>query len=680
MPNLPVREMVLYKHGVGFFVRQGEVEASEVTLGFRQDEINDVLKSLAVFDQSGGQVLGVHYPTPMDRDDRLANSSIRLSDAGSLRDLLRDLRGRRAALVVEVAPGSTETVVGRVIGVDDMGNERARQGSNLGMMISIDSIAPPMIALLTDDNETRLYPLAALRGLRIEDSLAAQDLSYFLDTAQSEDARRTVTLRLSEGAHDLVVYYVAPSPTWRVSYRLVAESDENAETGKALLQGWGLFDNRLEEDLDSVRVTLVAGQPISFIYDLYASRIPQRPTVKDESRVAPGPIEYAGEVADWAGGADADNAFERALTKAAAASRSAALGLVAPAAAPPPAPAPQMRRDAMMQSTAVSAETKEGGEFFQYIVNTPVTVRRGESALVPIIGAEIGYQRELLYNGSKLPGHPVAALRFMNTTGLTLERGPVTVVENGDYKGEAVVPFTKDGNPVYVPYAVELGVSVTVRSERFTETNRLSIQGAYLLHDEYQGNKVTYILENTTAKALTITIESAIEEGYELFDTAAPDVETASERRWRVKVPARGRAEFVRQERTPHQRYEELRRLDYRRLQEFMQRRWLDKAAIQQLETMLDNLGAVQRAKSQQAKLQSERDGIYKQQEQLRANLGALQPTGPEANLRGRVLAQLTETQDRLEAISRENNDLERQIINAEANVERIIARLGDGG
>jgi hypothetical protein len=673
MPNLPVREMVLYKHGVGFFVRQGEVEASEVTLGFRQDEINDVLKSLAVFDQSGGQVLGVHYPTPMDKAARLANSSIHLSDTSSLRDLLRDLRGRRVALIVEVAPGSTETVTGRIIGVDE-GNTTS---GNIDALLSGTVLQPPLVALLSDDSETRLYRLAALRGLRIEDGLAAQDLSYFLDTAQSEDARRTVTVRLSEGAHDLVVYYVAPSPTWRVSYRLVAESDENAETGKALLQGWGLFDNRLEEDLEEVRVTLVAGQPISFIYDLYASRIPQRPTVRDESRVAPGPIEYAGEIADFLAEEAEPEERARGITMA---PRAAKLGLIAsaPAAAAPPAPAPQMRREAMMQSTPVSAETKEGGEFFQYIVNTPVTVKRGESALVPIIGAEISYQRELLYNGSKLPGHPVAALRFMNTTGLTLERGPVTVVENGDYKGEAVVPFTKDGNPVYVPYAVELGVSVTVRSERFTETNRLSIQGTYLLHDEYQGNRVTYILENTTAKALTITIESAIEEGYELFDTAAPDVETASERRWRVNVPARGRAEFVRQERTPHQRYEELRRLDYRRLQEFMHNRWLDKAAIQQLETMLDNLGAVQRARSQQAKLQSERENIYKQQEQLRANLGALQPTGPEAALRGRVLAQLTEMQDRLEAISRENSDLERQIINAEANVERIIARLGE--
>ena len=29
MNNLPVREMVLYKHGVGFFVREGEISGTQ---------------------------------------------------------------------------------------------------------------------------------------------------------------------------------------------------------------------------------------------------------------------------------------------------------------------------------------------------------------------------------------------------------------------------------------------------------------------------------------------------------------------------------------------------------------------------------------------------------------------------------------------------------------------------
>ncbi len=294
---IPVRQMVLYKHGVGFFMREGHVSGQDVTLTFRHDEINDVLKSLAVFDRAGGQILGIHYQTPMDREDRLANSSINLSDMGSLRDLLRDLRGRQATFTIEITPGSYETYTGRIIGIDDMGQAFAYHVAHLeAAFIHFDNVAPSVVSLLTGDGQARFFKLSDLRAVQIQDELATHDLTYFLDTAMSEDSRRSVALRLSEGEHQLVVNYVAPSPTWRVSYRVVAETDPNdktQETGKALLQGWGLFDNRLEEDLEDVQVTLVAGQPISFIYDLYASRIPERPIVQDESRIAPGPIEYA---------------------------------------------------------------------------------------------------------------------------------------------------------------------------------------------------------------------------------------------------------------------------------------------------------------------------------------------------------------------------------------------------
>ncbi len=675
MSELPVREMVLYKHGVGFFVRQGAVSGASVALAFRQDEINDVLKSLAVFDQSGGQVLGIHYQTPMDKAARLANSSIRLSNQASLTDLLRDLRGRRATLTFEITAGSVETITGRIIGVEQPNYELLRK-----LFDSSPFDAMPASALLTvlaDDGQVRVFPFGTLRGISILDEQSRHDLTYFLDTSMSEDTRRTVTLRLSEGAHELVVYYVAPSPMWRVSYRLVAESDENGESGKALLQGWGLFDNRLEEDLEGVRVTLVAGQPISFIYELYASRIPVRPTVQDESRVAPGPVEFAGEVAGFAMSrldslaelSDEDLMVQdRVLKKARSSARAAGEGAVVPMA---------MEREAIAQSTAAQAQTRESGEFFQYEVTTPVSVKRGESALVPIIGSEVNYQRELLYNGAKLPDHPVAAFRFDNGTGLTLERGPVTVVEDGDYKGEAVIPFTKDGNQVYVPYAVELDVRVSERPEHRIEHAGLSIKDAFFVYEEYDVQSMTYVLENTTAKPLTITVEAPIWTGVELFETPPPAVETASERRWRVSVPARGKSEFTRKERRRNRRREELRRLDYKKLQDFIKNRWLDQSTLDALGEMLDNLGNIQRAQAQQQVIEAERNQIYAQQEQIRANLAALQPTGQEAALRNRVLAQLEATQNRLEDIARQHGELAQQIAEADRRVNEIIEGLG---
>jgi len=192
---------------------------------------------------------------------------------------------------------------------------------------------------------------------------------------------------------------------------------------------------------------------------------------------------------------------------------------------------PALRKQLMAANVAQAAPTaatgKEAGEFFQYEVTAPVSVKRGESALVPIIGADVSYSRELLYNGAKFAKHPVAALRFKNSTGLTLERGPVTVVENGDYKGEAVVPFTKDGSEVYLPYAVELGVRISEFPTAIsTEISALNVKGAYLIVDEYQISGIKYSIENTSAKPLTILIEATKPVGptpSELFETRPQD-------------------------------------------------------------------------------------------------------------------------------------------------------------
>jgi hypothetical protein len=672
MCALPVREMVLYKHGVGFFVREGAVEGNEVAITFRQDEINDVLKSLAVFDRAGGQVLGIHYQTPMDRAARLANSSIDLADRYSLRDLLRDLRGRRATLNFETTPGTTETVTGRVIGIDQPAHVESGDPDAYETFVET-------VSILAEDGQVRVWRLETLRSVDIHDTQSGHDLSYFLDTSMGMDSRRIVTVRLSEGEHQLAMSYVVPSPTWRVSYRIVAESDESGETGKALLQGWGLFDNRLEEDLEDVQVTLVAGQPISFIYDLYASRVPRRPIVQDEARIAPGPIEYQGEFDALedapTGQVEESRALERAISMPMTGGKGARRTLAGEDTDFLMAKSAPSRAE-FAKAQPAQAQGQEAGEFFQYIVTTPVSVKRGESALVPIIGSEVSYQRELLYNGAKLPKHPVAALRFKNATGLTLERGPVTVVEDGDYKGEAVVPFTKDGNEIYLPYAVELGVRVMERFDYKVLTASLSIKDAYFIYEQYRTNETIYLIENTTAKPVAILIEAPIQSGSELFETRPPDVETANEQRWRINVPARTKTQFVRKDRYRTERREEVRRLDYQGLQNFFENRWLDRETLDLLREMLDNMALIQNAQAEQAKLTKENKAIYERQEQLRANLGALSPTGQEAGLRNRMLGQMEKLHNRLEETDRRLSELTEQITAANERIDQIIAGL----
>ncbi|MCB0212198.1 MAG: hypothetical protein KDJ52_22850, partial [Anaerolineae bacterium] len=100
MRDLPIVHMTLYKHGVGYFERRGAIDGESIKLTFRREEMDDILKSLTLIDHGGGQVRGVDYDTPQSRSERLAGSSIILSDSRSLRDLLQALRGRAVSLTV----------------------------------------------------------------------------------------------------------------------------------------------------------------------------------------------------------------------------------------------------------------------------------------------------------------------------------------------------------------------------------------------------------------------------------------------------------------------------------------------------------------------------------------------------------------------------------------------------
>ena len=430
MAHLPITHMTLYKHGVGYFERKARIEGNKVEFSFRAGEMNDILKSLTVIDTGDGQVLGVDYATPRERDELVSGCSVRLQEGRSLRDLLSNLTGSR----ISAQLSQDEQVIGILVGADTPAVDQ--------------SVLETLVSILQDDTrKVRVLKLGGIQNVEIIDERREKDLRFFLDTAKSPDYHRNVTIRLTPGDHDLIMSYVAPAPTWRVSYRIVLESGSNGSETHALLQGWGIFDNLLEEDLQDVSLSLVAGMPISFVYDLSTPFTPERPVVKEEARVATAPVEFDEAVVAAAGG--------ESITDISTLELDLELG-EAGSAAEMEAPS----REYLKKSVKSSVKSKSLGELFEYNVQAPVTVSRGHSAMVPVISSDLECKKDLIYNSEKMAEHPVATLRLNNSTGLTIERGPVTVLDNGKYIGEAVVPFTKEEGELVVPYAFELGVKV----------------------------------------------------------------------------------------------------------------------------------------------------------------------------------------------------------------------------
>ncbi len=639
MTELPFRKIILYKHGVGYFERRGRVQGSRVRLSFPREAMDDVLKSLVVLDLGAGQVLSVDFETPEDRASLLKKGSIHLSDTHSMLDLLRDLRGRAVRCTVQAEQGATRTVSGTLVGVD---YEQA------------EPLKRAMLAVyLPELRRVEQIDLEDLLGLDLLDANAAADLEYFLRAAQSEAERRSATIHLSDDEHDLLVGYLAPAPAWRVSYRLLLETDADG-TSTVLLQGWGLFDNQLEEDLTQVQLTLVAGMPVSFRYRLYEPHTPERPLIEDEERTVHAPVMY-----------------EAAPHKRVAAPRSA--GFAAADAMLLSAPEPSFSAADIANTVQAAASGSERGALFAYEVTHPVSVARGQSAMVPILSASLPCRRELLYNGRKLANHPVASVRLANATGLTLERGPITVLDNGAYAGEAVIPFTSIGSEVIVAYAVELGIRVSEQTHNERHIKGIKLREDYLLIEEYDTQQTTYTLTNTLPKAANVTLEHNCRSGYTVAMPNAPDEQGAEYARWLVPCPADSLTDFTVTEQRLVSRREQIRSLTGAQMQQYMQQGLLDAATHARVKAILALYHEIETVQQQLKRLDKEREAIFKHQQQIQANLTPLGREGSEGALRERYVSELTQLEDQLAQLSATQKQHEAQIATLE---QRIHAEL----
>jgi hypothetical protein len=666
MTHLPFRRIILYKHGVGYFERRGTVRGEQARLSFPRPAMDDMLKSLVALDMGAGQVMSIDFETPEDRAALLAKGSIHLSNNRSLLDLLRDLRGRQVRCAVQTHDGSqTEEAEGMVVGVDYEENEPL-----LRAFVSL---------YRQEQRQVVSYALSRLRNVELLDSAAAADLSYFLRAAQSEADRRSATVHLSPGEHDLLVGYIAPAPSWRVSYRMLfepAEAEEPPAAGmpcSVLLQGWGLFDNQLEEDLENVQLTLVAGMPISFRYRLYEPHTPQRPLVQDEERTVSKPIHYEGAPR-------AQKARQRSMRAgaggAAAEAEEVASMEAMDMAAPAPAPAAFAAAD-MEESVQAAASGSERGALFAYDVTHPVSVARGQSAMVPILSKRLLCRRELLYNQQKFPVHPVASLRLTNETGLTLERGPVTVLEEGAYAGEAVVPFTHTDAEMIVSFAVELGIKVEEQRQSKRHIAAINLHGEYLLIQEYEIWHTSYHLTSTLSDEASVTVEHARRTPYELFETPEPLEQAAGFARWDVACPPDTRTVFEVRERRLISRQEQVRSLSHRRLQEYLRDKYLDAATVGALNEVLGIYQQIEEHRRHLRELKEERErDIYGKQKQIQGNIAPLSHEGDERVLRQRYVAELNRLEDRLAAIEQDEKQMRENIEKLEAAARQRLEAL----
>jgi hypothetical protein len=225
LAQLPVKRVVLYKNGVGYFEHVGQIRGNqEVAIPFTSGQLNDVLKSLTVLDLGGGRITGVAYGSSAPAERQLGDLRLPVSERGSLTEFLGALRGAR----VEIKGGST-TLTGRLLGVE----RKARVAAGI-------TVEAEYASVLTEHGELKTAELTPGFSVRLLDSGLPGRIDRYLDivsAGREADVRRMVVSTEGAGDRNLFVSYISEVPVWKSTYRIVVGK------GRPLLQGWAIVDN-----------------------------------------------------------------------------------------------------------------------------------------------------------------------------------------------------------------------------------------------------------------------------------------------------------------------------------------------------------------------------------------------------------------------------------------------------
>ena len=263
--RLPVKRVVLYKNGIGYFEHTARVHGTQdLNIDFTTGQLNDVLKSLTVVDLGQGQIASVRYNSIAPLDERLRSLRLPFGEQVSSAEYLHALRGAR----VDVRSGAA-SATGRLLSV-----ERERKQNGKGDYVDVTTLA-----LVTDSGEMRSFELGPATSVRLADRELNDEVGRYLNlvsTARARDSRRMTISATGSGDREVFVSYISEVPVWKSTYRIILPEKPGE---KPLLQGWAIVDNTVGEDWRDVQLSLVAGAPQSFIQEISQPYYTRRPVV-----------------------------------------------------------------------------------------------------------------------------------------------------------------------------------------------------------------------------------------------------------------------------------------------------------------------------------------------------------------------------------------------------------------
>jgi len=519
--------------------------------------------------------------------------------------------------------------------------------------------------------DLRTYDLAAVTGVRFTDPVLQSQLKEYLGSlvvGRSKEKRSVYIDSTEAKGRRILATYVVPTPVWKSSYRLIFP-----EGGEPTIEGWAIVDNTSGEDWTKVRLALVSGRPVSFISRLYEPRYVQRQVAELPEEQAAAPEIHEGAVGGVVGGAPE------------------APPPPAMAAPPPPAMAAPMRAD-MLPSTrkamaaeeavpvrpssiAAAAEGREVGELFEYSFSAPVTVRKDESAMLPFLQQKVTARKLLIYSGGSSE-FPRNAAEITNSTGKTLDGGPITVYDGNAYAGEALVETVKAADKRLIIYAVDLGtrVSTAVDSSRDFVREIHVRRGVMTTRSAVQETQ-TYTIRNVDQKPKTLMLEHPIRPEYKLLKLK-PAETTTSAYRFEIKLAGGATEKFPVDEERVFETSVTLVNVTPDYLLSYVQNKALDDAARKQLERIVQQKKDIAANDDAIRLTDEELSGVVRDEQRVRDNIASLNGVSGQQELVQKYARQLAGQETQIASLRDELSELRKKKAALESELNSLIEKM----
>jgi hypothetical protein len=699
-PRLPVTRVVLYKNGVGYFEHSGRVRGNQdVNVDFTTSQLNDVLKSLTVLDLGKGRITGVSYNSSAPLEHRLGSLRLPVGENPTTAQFLDALRGAR----VEVRNGA-QSASGRLLSIEEHvivpGHDAPTGDSSEGQR-SGGKTSLTQVSLVSDSGEVHLFDLTPSTSVRVTEKEVNEEVGKYLGLVAStrdQDIRRMTISAAGDGERDLLVSYISEVPVWKSTYRIVIPRD-----GKPLLQGWAIVDNTVGEDWKNVELSLIAGAPQSFVQELsqpYYTRRPVVPlpenamltpqtheaTMEEASPPPSAPVGVVGGVPGGIPGGQMGGVIGGIASGSAGgigAAKGPGFGPGSGGGAGGGAfrvggriPTPDATEIAeSLESGTTVGQSQEVGDLFEYKLQDRVTIRKNQSALVPILQSRIDAEKVSVWNPSD--SSVLRALWIDNTTNLTLDGGSFNVLQGDAFAGEGLMDAIKPGEKRLLSYAADLGVLVDSKLKAETQrVTKIVIAHGAMMQTTQERQQNTYTIRNRDTAPRVLVIEHPARPGWKLTDDETPAESSASFHRFRIVVEPKKTATVVVKEYRPLTNRYQLTNITEDEVKYFLDQKMINPDVEKALRRIVSKKNDIAVIDAVIAGHRSQVSSISDDQQRVRENMKALKGSAEEKALVERYVRELNEQEDRVQSLRREITEMQQKRDSAQSGLNEILEAL----